>query len=104
MQQRTARGSKSVVFVYISCEISIHAQFLVFKNSFIVSCVNIIVIFENFLKMSQPSQRYNGSKQKPCANPLFEQWLSEWREDAVQKNSKLQYVYGKVSSGWGWDG
>jgi len=33
---------------------------------------------------------------KPCANPKFEEWLIEWREEAVQKNSKMQYVFAKV--------
>jgi hypothetical protein len=48
--------------------------------------------------MSQTqTQRNYTTKLKSCANPLFEEWLSEWREDAAQKNSKLQYVYGKVS-------
>lgn len=36
-------------------------------------------------------------KQKPaCANPLFLQWLTEWREEAAEKGWKTQYVYGKA--------
>ena len=35
-------------------------------------------------------------KPKSCPNPLFEKWLIELKEDAVRKESKLQYVYGKV--------
>jgi len=33
---------------------------------------------------------------KPSCNPIFEEWLLEWKEDAVAKGSKMQYVYGKV--------
>ncbi|KAJ8309309.1 hypothetical protein KUTeg_014183 [Tegillarca granosa] len=33
-----------------------------------------------------------------CPNPLFAKWLTEWKEDAVVKNIKTQYVYGKVHS------
>ncbi|XP_021370598.1 crossover junction endonuclease MUS81-like isoform X2 [Mizuhopecten yessoensis] len=36
-------------------------------------------------------------KRKPvCANPLFLQWLTEWREEAAEKGWKTQYVYGKA--------
>lgn len=35
-------------------------------------------------------------KPKSCPNPLFEKWLIELKEDAARKDSKLQYVYGKV--------
>lgn len=35
-------------------------------------------------------------KQRECPNPLFLKWLEEWRDEAKQKNSKLQYTYGKV--------
>lgn len=35
---------------------------------------------------------------KECANPIFEKWIIEWRDDAVAKNSKVQYVYSKVPS------
>lgn len=35
-------------------------------------------------------------KPKSCPNPLFEKWLIELKEDAVRKDSRLQYVYGKV--------
>lgn len=39
----------------------------------------------------------NRKKQRECPNPLFLKWLEEWRDEAKQKNSKLQYTYGKVS-------
>ncbi|OXA59739.1 Crossover junction endonuclease MUS81 [Folsomia candida] len=48
--------------------------------------------------MSQSIKSTQWSNVKACANPIFEQWLTEWREDAVQKNSKMQYVYGKAIS------
>nr|SVE75760.1 EOG090X06E6 [Daphnia hispanica] len=35
-------------------------------------------------------------KPKSCPNPLFEKWLIELKEDAVRKDSRLQYVYGKA--------
>ncbi|XP_046647899.1 crossover junction endonuclease MUS81-like [Daphnia pulicaria] len=35
-------------------------------------------------------------KPKTCPNPLFEKWLIELKEDAVRKESRLQYVYGKA--------
>lgn len=34
----------------------------------------------------------------PCPNPLFTQWLTEWRDDAHRKGQKLEYVYGKVKT------
>lgn len=35
-------------------------------------------------------------KQRECPNPLFLKWLEEWRDEAKQKSSKLQYTYAKV--------
>ena len=32
----------------------------------------------------------------PCPNPLFVQWLTEWRDDAAGKGQKAQYTYAKV--------
>ena len=29
-------------------------------------------------------------------NPLFTEWLTEWREEADRKDSKMKYVYGVV--------
>ena len=37
-------------------------------------------------------------KPKSCPNPLFEKWLMELKDDAVRKESRLQYVYGKVNN------
>lgn len=36
------------------------------------------------------------TKHQSCANPLFERWLDEWRAEAQEKNSDLQYCYTKV--------
>lgn len=33
---------------------------------------------------------------KPCANPIFESWIMEWKEDAEEKNSKMKFVYAKA--------
>lgn len=30
-------------------------------------------------------------------NPLFEQWLEEWRKEAAEKQSDMQYCFGKVN-------
>lgn len=38
----------------------------------------------------------NRKKQRVCPNPLFLKWLEDWRDEAKEKNSKLQYTYGKV--------
>ena len=32
-----------------------------------------------------------------CPNPLFVQWLTEWKDEAAEKGLKTQYAYGKVS-------
>lgn len=31
-----------------------------------------------------------------CPNPLFEKWLEEWRNEAAEKNSDVQYCYAKA--------
>ena len=46
------------------------------------------------LEKKMPSNRRK--KQRECPNPLFLKWLEQWRDEAKQKNSKLQYTYGKV--------
>lgn len=41
-----------------------------------------------------------GKKKKKCdqcPNPLFIQWLTEWRDSAAEKGMKSQYTYGKVT-------
>ncbi|KAM7436322.1 Crossover junction endonuclease mus81 [Porites harrisoni] len=40
----------------------------------------------------------NRKKQRVCPNPLFLKWLEDWRDEAKEKNSKLQYTYGKAAS------
>ena len=35
-------------------------------------------------------------KKEGNANPLFVEWLTEWREEAAEKGWKSQYTYGKV--------
>lgn len=49
------------------------------------------------LKMSQRF-RIGGSNRpkKPCANPIFENWIMEWYEEATEKGTKMQYVYLKA--------
>lgn len=43
-------------------------------------------------------QRRKTVKPKNSPNPLFEQWLEEWRLEAANKNSELQYCYKNVST------
>ncbi|XP_066248674.1 crossover junction endonuclease MUS81 isoform X2 [Euwallacea similis] len=31
-----------------------------------------------------------------CPNPLFEEWLTTWRDQAIEKNSKMQYSFDKA--------
>uniref|UniRef100_A0A1B6CER1 Crossover junction endonuclease MUS81 n=2 Tax=Clastoptera arizonana TaxID=38151 RepID=A0A1B6CER1_9HEMI len=31
-----------------------------------------------------------------CPNPLFKQWLEEWRDEAIDRNSDLKHVYEKA--------
>lgn len=33
---------------------------------------------------------------KPCANPIFESWIMEWKADAEAKDTKLKYVYARA--------
>lgn len=33
---------------------------------------------------------------KPCANPIFEGWITEWKEEAEAKDTKMKYVYAKA--------
>ena len=35
-------------------------------------------------------------KKEVIANPLFVEWLTEWKEEAAEKGWKSQYTYGKV--------
>ncbi|XP_045160601.2 crossover junction endonuclease MUS81-like [Mercenaria mercenaria] len=35
-------------------------------------------------------------KKEVCPNPLFVQWLTEWRDSAAEKGIKSQYTYGKA--------
>ena len=31
-----------------------------------------------------------------CPNPLFVKWVEEWRDEAREEGSKVQYAYTKV--------
>ena len=33
---------------------------------------------------------------KKSKNPLFEMWLEEWKVEASNRNSKLEFIYSKV--------
>ena len=37
------------------------------------------------------------SARSNCPNPLFEQWLEDWRKEAADRNLDLQYCYGRVT-------
>ncbi|XP_052251235.1 crossover junction endonuclease MUS81-like isoform X3 [Dreissena polymorpha] len=55
-------------------------------------------IFQLVLVAMEKHPLYGKKKKKkvPCPNPLFEQWLKEWRDSAAEKNMKSQYTYGKA--------
>ncbi|CAG2053663.1 unnamed protein product [Timema podura] len=36
------------------------------------------------------------SVKNKCPNPLFEKWLSDWKEEASEKGSDMQYCFGKA--------
>nr|CAD7392558.1 unnamed protein product [Timema cristinae] len=36
------------------------------------------------------------SVKNKCPNPLFEKWLSEWKDEASEKGSDMQYCFGKA--------
>ncbi|XP_055956878.1 crossover junction endonuclease MUS81-like [Patella vulgata] len=47
---------------------------------------------------SDPEELYGKRKKKKlkCPNPLFEQWLTEWRDEAALKGWKSQFNFGKA--------
>lgn len=51
---------------------------------------------QNNLRFLREMAMNHRKKQRECPNPLFLKWLEEWRDEAKEKNSKLQYTYGKV--------
>ncbi len=38
----------------------------------------------------------NYSKKSTGANPVFEQWVSEWKEDATARDLQSKHTYAKV--------
>jgi len=36
------------------------------------------------------------SKKSTGANPVFEQWINEWKEDAVARDLQSKHTYSKV--------
>ena len=46
----------------------------------------------NFNKKKSSSTKSNG----PCANPVFEKWISEWKENAVARDLNSKHTYNKV--------
>ncbi|XP_780532.5 crossover junction endonuclease MUS81 [Strongylocentrotus purpuratus] len=46
--------------------------------------------------MSAAPKLKRKKKVKFCPNPLFVQWLTEWRDAAAEKGIKTQYAYGKA--------
>lgn len=35
-----------------------------------------------------------------CPNPLFVQWLTEWRDEAASRGRRTRFVFQKVSPSW----
>ncbi|XP_054751441.2 crossover junction endonuclease MUS81-like [Lytechinus pictus] len=46
--------------------------------------------------MNSPPKLKRKKKVKVCPNPLFVQWLTDWRDAAAEKGIKTQYAYGKA--------
>ena len=51
--------------------------------------------------MSENLPNLKGKRKKKvpppaCANPLFSKWLTQWRDEAVEKGWKSAHTYGKV--------
>ena len=53
-----------------------------------------------FIRAMEKHPLYGKKKKKKvvCPNPLFAQWLKEWRDAAAEKGMKSQYTYGKVGT------
>lgn len=47
------------------------------------------------MELSKPGMK-RVTVQPKCPNPLFEEWLSEWRQESADKGSDMQYCFGKV--------
>lgn len=43
-----------------------------------------------------PNMKRVTKPQQKSPNPLFEQWLEDWRLEAAEKGSDMQYCFGKV--------
>ncbi|CAB0032172.1 unnamed protein product [Trichogramma brassicae] len=41
-------------------------------------------------------QNLRMAKAKKCANPLFEQWLKEWQDEAKARDLQMQFCFGKA--------
>ena len=51
-----------------------------------------------FAVSSRTKTKEKYGTKKGCANPLFEQWLIEWRDEAKEKGHPNHYGYDKVCS------
>ena len=76
-----------------------------------MSCINVLILYKTICtisdwKMSQASNSSDsaslkGKRKKKVppphsANPLFVKWLTEWRDEAVEKGWKSSHTYSKV--------
>lgn len=44
------------------------------------------------------ADRYKKNTNKfKSANPIFEEWISEWKEDAIAKDLQSKHTFSKVS-------
>ncbi len=50
---------------------------------------------DNTNKNSTKSNKNNNNKSK-CANPIFEEWITEWRDDAIARDLQSKHTYNKV--------
>lgn len=62
----------------------------------IISLNKFIIELKVLYKMSKHAQ-YNKSTTKfKSANPIFEEWITEWRDEAVARDLQSKHTYTKV--------
>ena len=52
--------------------------------------------YYNKKKTNFSSNNTDSSNKFKSANPVFEKWISEWRDDAAARDLNSKHTYGKV--------
>lgn len=50
------------------------------------------------MESSKPALKRKRRPVGECPNPLFVKWVEEWRDEAREEGSKVQYAYTRVQS------